>query len=173
ADAAIVVGDDVPAMLVQILGKARVVAAAHRGGRIDDGQRARAGVPWGMAPLEPAERVAICCGNLHGTSHPAPQQVKRSISPTASPIRRTAHSVRGVKTEAWLRRMQFLYFPVAEKMLPCAMAMPFSLSMGSSACVSKDSGSSIHSVKPPCGWPIRVPSGKYRLTHSVMMSRWR
>src|SRR5690606_1726234 len=127
-------------MLMQIIGEARVVAAAHRSGRIDDGQRTRGGMLSGVAPLEPAKRVAIGRRDFYGTSHAVPQQVEWSISPMVSPIRRTAHSVRGVKTEAWLRRMQFLYFPAAEKMSPCAMAIPSSLSMESNACVSKDLG---------------------------------
>src|SRR5690606_13794672 len=160
ADAAVVVGQDVPALCVQIVGESRIVPAAHRGRGIDDGHRERSAARSRMAPLAAPQGVAVGCGDDDGFRHDVFQWWVSRIAPMASPILRTAHSVRGVKTEAWLRRMQFRYFPAAEKMLPCAMTMPFSRSMGSSACVSNDSGNSIHRVKPPLGWLIRVPSGK-------------
>src|SRR5690606_12102546 len=100
ADAAIIVKQDIPAMLMQVLGKPEIVAAAHRCGRVDNGQRACRVDSPGMAPLAPSKRVAVCGRNRYGAGHGPPRQVEESTAPTASPIRRTAHSVRGVKTEA-------------------------------------------------------------------------
>lgn len=65
ADATVVVGQHIAALGKQVVGKAGIVSAAYRSGRVDDHQRAL-GVRLGVTPAEAAEAVAIGCGLAKG-----------------------------------------------------------------------------------------------------------
>lgn len=69
ADAAVVVGHHVPSVAVEPVGKARVVPAAHRGGRVDDRDRMRASWIAGAAPGESTQGIAVGGANVDGLSH--------------------------------------------------------------------------------------------------------
>jgi len=59
AYAPVVVGDDVHAVVVQVLGEAEVIAALDRGGRVDDHHRPRHRAHVDAAPDEAAQRIAV------------------------------------------------------------------------------------------------------------------
>ncbi|ERO65602.1 hypothetical protein P308_01850 [Pseudomonas piscis] len=63
ADATVVVGHDIQAVGEQVVGEAKVVAAAHRGGGADDHHRAL-WIRLGMAPGKAAEHDAVGRGLL-------------------------------------------------------------------------------------------------------------
>ena len=63
ANATVVISDDVETVGEQIVGEAQVVAAANRGGGVDD-DTGRAASLTGMSPSEAAKDEAVCGGLL-------------------------------------------------------------------------------------------------------------
>ncbi len=64
-------------------------------------------------------------------------------------------------------RTKLRYFCAAEKIGPGAMLMPSLRARRASSRLSTCGASSTQMTKPPAGWVMRVPGGKWRVTASI------